>query len=164
MSNVRTSGALRRLWLWRGIRCGVALLASIGLFGMHRPTALTTSMTRGAGASSQITLAALSLGTRTPAQARPAASCGFTKWLTPESQTTTLGHAVSITEHWSCGPAAFLLVVFDFGDGNMTTSWCYFNCFSGSQIFIHTYAQRGTFVVHDGTYGEDCPDGTVVVR
>jgi hypothetical protein len=164
MSNVRTSGALRRLWLWRGIRCGVALLTSIGLFGIHRPTALAISTARSAGASSQMTLAALSLSTPAPAQARPATSCGLTKWLTPESQTTTLGHMVSITEHWSCGPAAFLLVVFDFGDGNTTTYWCYFNCFSGSQIFTHTYAQRGTFVVYDGTYGEDSPSGTVVVR
>jgi hypothetical protein len=163
MSNVRTPGALRRLWLRRGILCCVALLASIGLLGIHQPTALATSTARSAGSSSQMTLAAFSLSTQAPARAQPAASCSFIKWLTPESQTTTLGHAVSITEHWSCGPAAFLLFVFDFGDGSNTTSWCYLNCFSGNQIFSHTYRQRGTFVVYDGTYGGDSPSGTVAV-
>lgn len=166
MSGLRNPGAShRRRWLRAGITLCVALVAFIGLLGFHQPTAFAASTSRSTVSNSQTTLAALSLSVQAPARvAKPADSCALTEWLTPESQTITLGHAASITEHWSCGPAALLLIVFDFGDSNNTSYWCYLNCFSGSQTFTHTYTRRGTFAVYDGTYGGDYPNGTVVVR
>lgn len=152
--------------LRRGAFVLSALLVVCLAVGFSQPQPIFAERSaRSTGANQQTTQAALSLGAQAPARvAKLAAFCIFTEWLTPEDQTIALGHAASITEHWSCGPAAFLLIVFDFGDSSNTSYWCYLNCFSGSQTFTHTYTRRGTFAVYDGTYGNDFPSGTVVVR
>ena len=160
MSDVTGSPRRRRWWRVGGGLACVALLTCIGLLGFCQTTAFAAGRV---GEKPPAPLAVLVL--KAPAQVtKPADSCLFTEWLTPESQTTTLGQTTSITEHWSCGPLALMLIVFDFGDGSNTSYWCVLNCFSGSQTFTHTYPRRGTFTPYDGTAGVGVPSATVVVR